>query len=85
MVHLVLLLTGLHRCGPGGSMRACHAVGPGSIPGREKFPGWVFFGVFLHLYNKCREALGSQGPQISFGHHYHHQSSFITGANDLRY
>ena len=29
----------VHRCGTGGSMRACHAVGPGSIPGRDKFPG----------------------------------------------
>ena len=28
-----------HRCGPGGSMLACHAAGPGSIPGRDKFPG----------------------------------------------
>ena len=32
----------VHFCGPGGSMRACHAVGPGSIPGRDKFPGWGF-------------------------------------------
>ena len=29
----------VHRCGPGGSMRTCHAAGPGSIPGRDKFPG----------------------------------------------
>ena len=29
----------VHRCGTGGSMRACHAAGPGSIPGRDKFPG----------------------------------------------
>ena len=33
---------------------------------------------------KCREPLGPQGPQISFGHHYH-PYSFITGANNLRY
>ena len=39
----------VHRCGPGGSMRACHAAGPGSIPGRDRFPGWGFFGVFPHL------------------------------------
>ena len=32
-------LTLVHRCGPGGSMRACHAAGPGSNPGRNKFPG----------------------------------------------
>ena len=29
----------VHRCGPGSSMRACYAAGPGSIPGRDKFPG----------------------------------------------
>ena len=29
----------VHRCGPGGSKRACYAAGPGSIPGRDKFPG----------------------------------------------
>ena len=29
----------VHRCGLGGSMRACHAAGPGSIPSRDKFPG----------------------------------------------
>ena len=69
--------------GASGSMRACHAAGPGSIPGRDRFPGWVFFGVFPHLLDKCQEALGPEGPRISFGHHYH-PSSFITGANDLR-
>ena len=39
----------VHRRGPGGSMRACHAAGPGSILGRDKFPGWGFFGFFPHL------------------------------------
>ena len=39
----------IHRCRLGGSMRACHAAGPGSISGRDKFPGWVFFGVFSRL------------------------------------
>ena len=29
----------VHRCGVSGSMRACHAAAPGSIPGRDKFPG----------------------------------------------
>ena len=29
----------VHRCGASGSMRACHAAGLGSIPGRDKFPG----------------------------------------------
>ena len=60
---------GVHRCGASGSMRACHAAGPGSIPGRDKFPGWGFFGVFPHLLDKCREALGQQGPRKLFGHH----------------
>ena len=39
----------VHRYGTGGSMRACHVAGPGSIPGRDKFPGWGFFWVFPHL------------------------------------
>ena len=39
----------VHRCGASGTMRACHAEGPGSIPGRDRFPGWDFFGVFPHL------------------------------------
>ena len=29
----------VHRCETSGSMRACQAAGPGSIPGRYKFPG----------------------------------------------
>ena len=29
----------VHRCEASDSMRACHAAGPGSIPGRDKFPG----------------------------------------------
>ena len=29
----------IHRCGASGSMRACHAAGPGSILGRDRFPG----------------------------------------------
>ena len=33
------LFPNVHLCGPGGSMRASHAAGPGSIPGRDKFPG----------------------------------------------
>ena len=28
-----------HRCGASGSIRACHAADPGSIPGRDRFPG----------------------------------------------
>ena len=29
----------VHRCGASGSMHPSHAAGPGSIPGRDKFPG----------------------------------------------
>ena len=29
----------VHHCGTGGSMRVCHAAGPGLIPGRDNFPG----------------------------------------------
>ena len=32
-------MSSVHRCGASGSMRACQAVGPGSIPGRDKLPG----------------------------------------------
>ena len=35
----------VHRCGTGGRICACHAAGPDSIPGRDKFPGWGFFRV----------------------------------------
>ena len=41
------------------------------FPIGTSFLGEVFFGVFPHLQDKCREALGPQGPRISFGHHYH--------------
>ena len=29
----------VHRCGASGSMRACHAAGPGSITVGDKYPG----------------------------------------------
>ena len=44
----------VHRCGPGCSMRACHAAGTGSIPGRDRFPGWCFSGFFL----SCKTNVG---------------------------
>ena len=53
----------VHRCGTGGGMLACYAAGPGSIPGRDKFPGWGFFGVFPRLSDKCQEALGPKVPE----------------------
>ena len=60
-------------------MRACHAAGPGSIPGR-----WGFLRGFSSPVRQMSGSFRPQGPRISFGHHYHHQLSFITGANDLR-
>ena len=37
----------VHRCGAGGSMRACHKAGSGSIHGQDKFPGWGFISGFF--------------------------------------
>ena len=72
----------VHRCGTGGSMRACRAAGPGSIPGRDKFPGWGFRG-FSSPVRQMSGSFRPQGPRISFGHH-NHPLSFITVSNDLR-
>ena len=36
------ILLNVHRCGVGGSMRVCHAVVPGSIPGRDTFCICIF-------------------------------------------
>ena len=36
---IALYYNHVHRCGTGDSMRACHAAGPGSILGRDRFPG----------------------------------------------
>ena len=49
----------VHRCGPGGSIRACHAAGPGSILGRDKFLGWGFFRGFS---SPVRQMSGSFRP-----------------------
>ena len=49
----------VHRCGASGCMRACHAAGPGSIPGRDRFPGWGFFRGFS---SPVRQMLGSFRP-----------------------
>ena len=35
-------------------MRACHAAGPGSIPGRDKFPGWGFFSPVRQMSGSFR-------------------------------
>ena len=52
----------VHRYVAEGSTRACRAAGPSSIPGRDKFPGWDFFGVFLTYKTKS----GPPGPRISY-------------------
>ena len=54
----------VHRCGSSGSMRACRSAGPGSIPDRDKFPGWGFFsGFFLTCKTNVQEALGPKVPE----------------------
>ena len=55
-----LMSPGIHRYGASGSMHACHAAGPGSISGWDKFPGWGFFRGF-----------SSPVRRISFSHHNH--------------
>ena len=75
----IFILKLVHRCGASGSMRACHAAAPGSIPGRDRFPGWGFFGVFPHLSDKCQVTLGPQGPRISFGLRNHHSIFALLG------
>ena len=52
----------VHRCGAGGSMHVCHAAGLGSIPGRDKFPGYGFFRVFS---SPVRQMSGSFRPPRS--------------------
>ena len=46
------------------------------------FLGEIFSG-FSSPVRQMSGIFSPQGPRISFGHHYHHHSSFITGANDL--
>ena len=58
----------VHRCGSGGSMRACHVAGQGSIPGRDRNPGWGFFRVFSWPARQVSRSFRPQGPRISFGH-----------------
>ena len=61
-LHKLTIGPDVHRCGTSGSMRACHAAGPGSIPGRNKFPRWGFFGVF---FSPVRHMSGSFRPRRS--------------------
>ena len=35
----IIIVLLVHGCGTGGSMRACQAAGPGSIPGWDRFSG----------------------------------------------
>ena len=67
LLFILLVTRQVHRCRTGGSMRACHAAGPGSIPGRDKFPGWGFSSPIRQMSGSFRP----QGPRISFGHYYH--------------
>ena len=65
------------------------ACAPVTQRARVRSPvGTSFLGEFFRdFFSPVRQMSGSfrpQGSRISFGHHYHHQSSFITGANDLR-
>ena len=78
--HVPILNTFL---GTGGSVRACHAAGTGRSPVGTSFLGEVFRG-FSSPVRQMSGSFRPQDPRISFGHHYHHYSSFITGANDLR-
>ena len=53
-------------------------LGPGSIPGRDKFPGW---GLFRGFSSPVRQMSGSFKPPNII---WPSSSSFIMGANDLR-
>ena len=56
----------VHRCGASGSMRACHAAGPGSIPGRDRFPGWGFSRGFSRGFSSpVRQMSGNFRPSRS--------------------
>ena len=50
--------------------RLSHST-PGFDTRSGQFPGWDFFGDFLHLLDKYLEASGPQSPRISFGPHNH--------------
>ena len=39
IIKIIIIIILVHLCGASGSMRACPAAGPGSIPGRDRFPG----------------------------------------------
>ena len=59
--------------------------GPG-FDSRQGQVSWVrFFRDFSSPVRQMSESFRPQGPRISFGHHYHHQSSFITGTNGTIY
>ena len=64
------------------------ACAPVAQRARVRSPvGTSFLGEVSSKFFPVRQMSGSfrpQGPLISFGHHYYHESSFITDANDLR-
>ena len=51
----------VYRFGASGSMRACPAAGPGSIPGRDKFE--VFSGFFLTCKTNVRKLYAPKVPE----------------------
>ena len=64
-------------------VKSLSSSGPGFDP-RSGQVSWVrFFRGFSSPVRQMSGSLRPQGPRISFGPHCH-QSSFITGANELR-
>ena len=64
ITNIIIMITVVHRCGASGSMRACHTAGPGSIPGRDKFPGCGFSGIFLTCETNVRKLQAPRSPNI---------------------
>ena len=52
----------VHHYGAGGSMHTCHATGPASIPGQNKFPGR---GFFLSFSSPVKQMPGNFRPTRS--------------------
>ena len=61
----------VHGCEASGSMQACHAASPGSIPSRDKFPRWDFFRGFSSPIRQMSGNFKTIRSLISFGHHNH--------------
>ena len=52
---MAYLYAWVHRCGTSGSMRACHAAGPGSIPVGTSLLVEIFSGFFLTCKTNVRK------------------------------